>query len=349
MNKFNSIITLAIVAASFTACKKDSNEPVIVVPPSDGSTLTLNGKTAESNYTNIVSVDLSTDKQVSIDRKSFNLGFTSDSRFRVVLNASYQSTAVATSKTDITAVTLADPGTNVNLNHDIMDPLTVSLVDYWDGDITKTAFAEVSANDADNKVYLLSYEGNKDKEKWFKVKVTRSANGYKVQYARIGETTIKTLDVAKNNDYNLVFASLENNKIVQAEPNKKAWDISWSYSTNNSGLGSPYWVQDFISINNLGGVQAAEILKTDFEYASFTETNLTSAKVIFSAAKDVVGTKWRTSPGQTGTGGAVKTDRFYLIKDGTGNIYKLKFNSYISGDGGERGKPVIEYKLVKKA
>nr|WP_199156905.1 HmuY family protein [Pedobacter sp. ASV2] len=349
MNKFNSIIAMAIVAATFTACKKDSNEPVIVVPPSDGSTLTLNGKTAESNYTNIVSVDLSTDKQVSVDRKSFNLGFTSDSKFRVVLNASYQSTAVATSKTDITAVTLADPGTSVNLNHDIMDPLTVSLVDYWDGDITKTAFAEVSANDADNKVYLLSYEGNKDKDKWFKVKVTRSGAGYKVQYARIGETTIKTLDVAKNSDYNLVFASLENNKIVQVEPTKKAWDISWSYSTNNSGLGSPYWVQDFISINNLGGVQAAQVLKADFEYASFTEANLTSTKVVFSTTKDAIGTKWRISPGQTNIGGAVQTDRFYLIKDGAGNVYKLKFNSYISGDGGERGKPVIEYKLVKKA
>lgn len=345
MNKFNSMIAIAFLAVTFTACKKDTDEPIVVVPPSDGSTLTLNGKTAESNYTNIVYVDFSTNKQASTDRKSFNIGLTSDGKFRVVLNPSYQTTATATSKTDITAVTLADPGTSVNLNHDILDPLTVSLADYWDGDITKTAFAEVSAIEAENKVYLLSYEGNKDKDKWFKLKVTRNSSGYKIQYARLNETVIKTLDVPKNSDYNQVFVSLENNKIVQAEPAKANWDISWSYSTSNSGLGSPYWIQDFVSINNLGGVTAVIVAKKD-AYPTFAESDI--AGLTFLPLKDVIGTTWRTAPDRNGIGGAVKGDLCYIIKDSAGNYYKLKFNSYISGDGGERGKPVIEYKLVKK-
>jgi len=346
MNKLNSMIAVAFLAITFTACKKDTDEPIFIAPPSDGSTLTLNGKTAESNYTNIVYVDFSADKQTSVDRKSFNIGLTSDSKFRVVLNSSYQTTATATSKTDITAVTLADPGTIVELNHDITNPLTVSLVDYWDGDITKTAFAEVSAADVDNKVYLLSFEGNKDKDKWFKIKVTRNSTGYKIQYARLNETAIKTLDVPKSSDHNLVFVSLENNKIVQAEPVKAAWDISWSYSTYNSGLGSPYWFQDYVAINNLGNVTAAKISTTTKAYASFMESDI--AGLTFSASRDVIGSSWRTSPSQAGVGGGVKADVFYVIKDGADNIYKLKFNSYISGDGGERGKPVIEYKLVKK-
>lgn len=346
MNKLNSMIAVAFLAITFTACKKDTDEPIFITPPSDGSTLTLNGKTAESNYTNIVYVDFSADKQTSVDRKSFNIGLTSDSKFRVVLNPSYQTTATATSKTDITAVTLADPGTIVELNHDITNPLTVSLVDYWDGDITKTAFAEVSAADVENKVYLLSFEGNKDKDKWFKIKVTRNSTGYKIQYARLNETAIKTLDVPKSSDHNLVFVSLENNKIVQAEPVKAAWDISWSYSTYNSGLGSPYWFQDYVAINNLGNVTAAKISTTTKAYASFMESDI--AGLTFSASRDVIGSSWRTSPSQAGVGGGVKADVFYVIKDGAGNIYKLKFNSYISGDGGERGKPVIEYKLIKK-
>lgn len=345
MNKLNLMIAFAVVMITFTACKKDSDEPIVVVPPSDGSTLTLNGKTAESNYTNMVYVDFSTDKQIAVDRKSFNIGLTSDGKFRVVLNPSYQTTATATSKTDISAVTLTDPGTTVNLNHDIMDPLTVSLVDYWNGDINKTAFAEVSATDTENKVYLLSYEGNKDKDKWFKLKVTRNGAGYKIQYARLGETAIRTLEVPKSPDYNQVFVSLENNKIIQVEPTKAAWDISWSYSTSNSGLGSPYWVQDFVSINNLGGVTAAMVSKKE-AYSTFLEADL--ATLTFLPLKDVIGTSWRTSPSQTGTGGGVKGDLCYIIKDATGNYYKLKFNSYISGDGGERGKPVLEYKLVKK-
>ncbi|MNX07165.1 hypothetical protein D3C86_368410 [compost metagenome] len=346
MNKLNSMIAIAFLAVTFTACKKNTGEPIVVVPPSDGSTLTLSGKTAESNYTNIVYVDFSADKQTAVDRKSFNIGLTSDGKFRVVLNPSYQTTATATSKTDINAVTLADPGTAVNLNHDITDPLTVSLVDYWDGDITKTAFAEVSATESENKVYLLSYEGNKDKDKWFKLKVTRNGSGYKIQYARLGETTIKTLDVAKSSDYNLVFVSLENNKIVQAEPVKASWDISWSYSTYNSGLGSPYWFQDYVATNNLGNVTAAKVATTTKAYAAFAEADV--ASLTFSATRDVIGSSWRTSPSQAGVGGSVKTDVFYVIKDSAGNVYKLKFNSYISADGGERGKPVIEYKLIKK-
>ncbi|WP_097132967.1 HmuY family protein [Pedobacter xixiisoli] len=198
MNKLNSMMAIALFALTFTACKKDDKEPEIVVPVSDGSTLTLEGKTTESNYANVVYADLSADKTTKSDRKSWNVAFASDSKFRVVLNPSYQTTAVATSKTDIATVTVADPGTTTNLNHDILDPATISLVDAWDGDITKTAFAEVSATDSENKVYLLSYEGNKEKEKWFKIKVTRSGNGYKVQYARLNETTIKTLDVPKS-------------------------------------------------------------------------------------------------------------------------------------------------------
>ena len=343
MNKLNSMLAIAFLAITFTSCKKDNEEPIVVVPPSDGSTLTLSGKTAESNYANIVFADLSTDKQSTADRKSFNIGLTSDSRFRVILNASYQTTAVATSKTDINAVTVNDPGTTVNLNHDITDAATVSLVDYWDGDITKTAFAEVSANDADNKVYLLSFEGSKDKDKWFKIKVTRNGTGYKLQYARIGETTIKTLDVAKNADYTQVFVSLENSKTVTVEPKKAEWDLSWSYSTYNSGLGSPYWFQDFISVNNLAGVSAAEVVATStLTYASFAEANI--ASLTFLATRDAIGSKWRVT---TGTG--IKTDRFYLVKDSAGNVYKLRFVSMgLGSDGGERGKPVFEYKLIKK-
>lgn len=345
MNKFNSMIAIVVMAIAFTACKKN-NEPTIEIPPSDGSTLTLEGKNATSNYANVVFADLSADTQTPVDRKSWNLAFTSDSKFRVVLNAAYQTTATATSKTDINAVTMADRGTTVDLNHNVEDPDTKVLVDDWEGDINKTVFAEVSATESQNKVYLISFESNKEPEKWFKVKVNRNGNGYKVQYARLGETTIKTLDIIKDAKFNLAFASLENNKVVAVEPEKNNWDFAWSYTTYNSGLGSPYWFQDFIVLNNLAGVSAVQVSTAIKTYADFGESDLSN--LTFSTKKDVIGSKWRTSPSFTGAGGGVKTDIFYVIKDSNGNAYKLKFISYISGDGGERGRPVIEYKLVKK-
>ncbi|MFN3381839.1 MAG: HmuY family protein [Runella zeae] len=45
----------------------------------------------------------------------------------------------------------------------------------------------------------------------------------------------------------------------------------------------------------------------------------------------------------------MKTDRFYIIKDPNGNYYKLKFISFHPSEGGTRGRPIIDYKLVKKA
>lgn len=313
---------------------------------STGSTATLNGKVGDVTYANSVYFDLSGNNQTAVDRKTWNLGFYSGSDFRVILNPAYQSTVKATSKTDIAAVTLAD-STGIVLNHDPSDTSSIHIADDWTGDLTKTAIAAVSATDAENKVYVYSFEGNKTAAKWFKFKITRNGTGYKIQYARLGETTIKTLDVPKNADFNFVFASLETDKIVSVEPRTKSWDFSWSYSTSNSGLNTPYWVQDFVAINKFGGVTAAQILTSTVSYTDFKEANI--AAVTFANTTDVIGTKWRAAaaPGST-TPAGVRTDRFYVIKDASGNVYKLKFISYTSTDGGERGKPKLEYELVKK-
>ncbi len=313
---------------------------------SNGGTATLNGKAGDVTYANAVYYDLSGNNQTGVDRKSWNLGFYTGADFRVILNPAYQSTALATTKTDITAVTLADSA-GIALNHNIEDPASISVADDWTGDLSKTAIAAISATDAENKVYVYSFEGNKSADKWFKIRITRSGTGYKVQYARLGSTTIKTLEVAKNSDFNFVFASLETDKVVSVEPRAKSWDFSWSYSTYNSGLNTPYWVQDYVGINKHGGVSGAQILTSSVSYADFKEANI--AAVTWSTAADVIGTKWRGAaiPGST-TPAGVRADRFYVIKDAAGNVYKLQFTSYTSTDGGERGKPTFKYELVKK-
>jgi nitrogen fixation protein len=354
MNKLNSMIAIAALAITFTACKKDSEEPIIVVPPSDGATLTLNGKTAESNYTNIVYADLSTDKSVAVDRKSWALGFYSGADFKVVINQSFQGLAQAINKTDINAVTLDDAKASMVYNISLLSSTltnAVSLVDYYDGSLNRTAIATVSANESDNKVYILGLNGSYTEPNLYKVRILRNGTaGYILQYAKVQETTFKTVNISKNTDYNLSFVSLGNNndgKIVNVEPKKVEWDLHWSYSTYKSVAtapeSNPYFYQDFITINSLAGVSAAEIITTStLTYTSFSEANLSAAT--FLNTRDAIGSNWRVT---TGTG--IKTDRFYAVKDSAGNIYKLRFVSMgVGNDGGERGKPVIEYKLVKK-
>jgi hypothetical protein len=314
---------------------------------STGSKLTLEGKTSESNYTNNVYADLSANIATISPRKSWNLGFYQGGQYRVILNHSYQSSAAATTKTDISAVTLADTSAVPNLNFAPGGEGTLPLCDYWDGDLTKTSIAEISATEANNKVYLVSFEGSKAKNLWYKVKINRNGDGYKVLFARIGETNIQTVDVPKNSDFNFSFLSLETAKLVSAEPRKASWDIQWGYSTSNAGTvpPTPYWFQDFISLNYAAGAEAAEVLETSVPYSAYSETNI--ATTTFLKTRDAIGSKWRsTAPGTTA---GIKKDRFYVVKDPSGNIYKVKFVSMgLASDGGERGKPVMEYALVKK-
>lgn len=315
---------------------------------SQGSQLTLEGKTAESNYTNNVYVDLSANSTHRNARKSWNLALTNTSQFRVVLNHSLQTTAAATTKSDITQVSLADTATTADVYLPatrLTDPTTLPLVDSWDGDLTKTVFAEVSATASENKVYLVAFEGsNTPKSQWYKVKIDRNGSGYKVQYARLGETAIKTVDITKNADFNLSFLSFETGVVSNVEPKAKEWDIQYGYSTYNSGLNTPYWFQDFILLNYIGGAEAAEVATSTVSYDNYAETHI--ASTAFVKTRDAIGSKWRVTSGAAI--GVVK-DKFYVIKDPEGNVYKLKFvNAGLGADGGERGKPVIEFKLVKK-
>lgn len=341
------------MAVTFTACKKNSEEPIVIAPPSDGSILTLNGLIAAETGSaagNSVYVDFSTNKQTSVERDSWDLGFYSGSDFKVILNSTNGASVITVNKTDLNNVTIADFDPNaLKVGQGggtfalIDDPREANI-------LTKTAIAAISAADADNKVYIINRKGGANNvlanEELYKIRIIRKGTGYTLQYAKIAETTFKTLDIAKNTEVNFQFASLVKGSTVTVEPAKASWDIVWGYSMYWTSTGTtqlPYAFSDLVFINNLGGTSAAQISATTKTFASFAESDLTG--VTFSTARDIIGSTWRNT---TGTAIGVKTDVFYVIKDVSGNVYKLKFNSFISNDGGTRGKPVIEYKLVKK-
>lgn len=358
MNKFTKIITLLCFTAALAACSKDE-DPIVTVPPSDGSTLTLNGligTEAGTSAGNSVFVDFSTDKQTPVARSSWDLGFYSGTEYRVILNHSVGATAIITTKTNLNDVTAADTTALVTSAalalgqgagvFTAIDPVEGTASAYLAG----TVIQAVSATESDNKVYIVnrgtaSIDGNRG---WQKIRVIRNASGYTLQYAKITETTFKTLNIAKDAAYNFKYASFATGAVT-VEPEKAAWDIEWGFTTYKADAKTPYTYSDFVLINFVGGITASEVIfsgtaaNSTITYANFTEANLTG--ITFLGTRDVIGSNWRATTGTVG----VKTDRFYLVKDGAGNIYKLKFISFHASDSGVRGKPVIEYKLVKKA
>jgi hypothetical protein len=229
-------------------------------------------------------------------------------------------------------------------------------MDAFDGSLEGTVFGEISDNDAENKVFFVvsastaqlvynkpGWVRSSDRNEWYKVKVTRNGEGYKVQYAQVGDpnTDIKEVTIPKTPGYNFTFFSLETGKTVSVEPLKEKWDIVWGYNIAYTTImdGRPYYMQDLILINNIGGVEVAEVLTANIAYDSFNTSHV--SQITFSDKRNAIADKWRS------TSKGVSTDRYYVIKDPNDNYYKLRFLHFHAKDGGVRGRPEIEYHLIK--
>ncbi|MBK1442644.1 hypothetical protein JHJ32_21775 [Parapedobacter sp. ISTM3] len=362
INTFKYLYLALGIATVATSCSRDNN-PDPIIPPSEGTEMTLNGGVGGSGAQNTVFVDLSAARQDSAKRASWNLGFYGGSQFRVILNNTSGASAIAVDETDINAVSASD----INL-----DDLAIALgqpgafgnIDDVTGDLNHTVISEISATDADNKVYVINPAGGSfgaviSEDNVYKVRVLRSGNDYTLQYAKLNASTFETLTVQKDSDFNFKYISFETGPVT-VEPPKADWDFQWTWSIYFGGAGAtayPYGFSDLIFINYLGGVTAAEVIFEDSEgtptgqpsYEEFAETHISS--VSFSSARNTIGSSWRvtsqspTDPSPLGR----RVDRYYVIKDAAGNVYKLRFNAMGAGsDGGVRGYPELEYQLVKQ-
>ena len=282
MNKFTQLITLLCFATAFTACKKDS-DPIIATPASTGSKITLNGLIGTetgSSAGNSVFVDFSADKQTSVARASWDLGFYSGTDFKVILNNTVGATAIALNETDLTKVTEADTialatAGALSLGQgaggfSYIDPIEGDATAYLAGTVIKT----ISATDADNKVYIVNRGGATG---WQKIRVIRAGANYTLQYAKISDKAFKSLTVTKDGAFNFKHVSF-NTGAVEVEPAKANWDIEWTLATYKANQTTPYTFSDFVLINFVGGVTAAEVLVADSKvtFADFAETNLST-------------------------------------------------------------------------
>lgn len=306
-------------------------------------------------FGNKVFMDISTNRQTAVLRTTWDLGFyTGTDDFRVILNSSSAMMAKQIDKNDLNTVTAADTlGMMNDVSFSQTNPLTSQLpyIDYPDGDLTRTAIAAISANNADNKVYIV----NRGKgvgipapdRGWKKVRIIRNnSGGYTLQHADINATSFQSIEINKNPEYFFNYISFENGP-VPVEPEKKKWDLAWTYFSNVANFGAgdlPYLFQDIIIINR--NVQVAKMMEANVAYASFTATsidNLTATD--WSSKQNAIGADWR-SGGGPGVAPAVRTDRYYIVKDGDANYYKLRFTALTNN--GERGYPAFEAVWLRK-
>lgn len=329
---------------------------------SEGARLTLKGIAGAeigSGALNSVFVDLSSNSMVNVKRDSWVLGFSSGTDFRVKLNNTNGTSAIKLNgKVDLSAVAETDVILeDLFITTGVSGVKSFANIDNVKGDVTKDIISNVSATDAENMVYVVNPAGGVrgvevSSDNLLKIRVLRKGSGYTLQYAKLKDKTFKTLDITKDPANNFTFVAFSADaQVVNVEPTKTKWDFVWTWSIyygkdagnpEDDTLIYPYGYSDVVFMNNLGGAQAAEVLTSKITFANFKESDIAGTSL--KAERNIIGSEWRSTMPATGA----RADRFYVIKDASGNVYKLRFISMGSNDGGKRGEPVLEYVLVKK-
>lgn len=346
-----SLWALSLAALTFSSCSEDEigQEPP-KVDVNQSVQMTLEGKvndgTKDGTYANMVYVDLSQKEQIKVARKSWHLGFYCGKDSHVTLNQSL-SRAISTGKTDFAAVNEEDAKNAPNLAGGMMDfPKDKVITDGADRDLAKTVFGTIASDASKSEVFLVASADMKERSTWYKVKVTSTKKGYKVEYGNVKDQKANVVEINKDDNKLFIGFSLENGKVVDLPKN---WDLMWSNAMavtvmpNGKEILGP--ASDVIATNRYANVETAVVMVEDVcKYADFKVEDLKTIK--YQKEGNVLGTSWRTAPMPNATPGP-KADRFYVFKDAEGNYFKLRFLHFCEQDGGERGLPELEYELLK--
>ena len=390
-NKFLTLV-LFISTVLFTGCSKDDDgTSTPVTPPSSGGI--IDPEVGGFNQANRVYVDLSTGTQISSRRDSWEIAVYNGSQNRVYLNSSLLVSAVELEGiNDITTVSettiLTSPVTlnaldqtftpttvTVSTVAELMQGLPIGYYQYGDlsagisftdskeGELTGTAFDEISTTDSNNNVYIVNL-GNDipatnngtlnttgDPRGFMKVRVLTDGSSYTIQYALLSNTVdYSEITVTKDSNYNLTAVSLTDGQIVSVEPESSNWDIDFggvfSYYGLQGTIAAGLTYSDYTLHNTLSGVGLYQITIEDDatpSYTNFTLADVNETNFIYND-RTVVGSGWRSVDYLTGET-SVREDRYYIVKDTDNNYYKLRFTA-VESETGERGYPQFQYELL---
>jgi hypothetical protein len=365
-----------LVGAAFIAqsCINDNEDPVSVAKI-EGSI--ADPRVGGATQPNQVWIDLSETDPVTkgplqklTRRTDWDLALYSGPEFKVVLNSSIMMAAAkipnVTNFSQVTEATVSTLKNQVQVAN--FNPSNEIYIDDVKGNFPSgyTAIEEIKANESENAVYLVNmgkdiYTGSVpvgsvatggDSRGWKKVQIVRSGEGYKVKSADIDGNNYYEVTVTKNAAYNYNFISLKNKSEVSIQPEKKKWDLCFTVFTNTIAGAGSYIYADFVTINNVGGTGAYEVIvpagTSGVEaYNNFKTSDINPSKFIYNDQR-VIGSNWRNPVGTNGL--EVYGDRFYIVKDPNGYYFKLRFtrltkaNTDDQGVKDERGFPSFEYK-----
>lgn len=360
-----STLTFSLLSVS---CLKEDDGPVAVAPLEGGTLAPTVGGPSQPNQ---VWVDLSQlaplngeeDQRIKLSlRSDWDLGFYSGNEFRVILNNATLMAAAAIESTNIDAVTQSDFGNLTNTldaaagwSEDFIDDPAGNYLD------NGTVIDQISINDDENKVYLVKlgyeiYNGGSMSENsayptgesrgFKKIRILRNdENSYKIQYADLNSNQHSEFIVEKNPEYHFSFFSFKTENLADIQPEKNNWDICFTVWNNViEGFGT-YTYSDFIITNTLSNVgvyqvnaDASSLYQT---FIDFSAADVDESLFVYDDLRSM-GSNWRSTVSGTSSDPVVFGDRFFVVKDANGLLFKIRFISMLN-EQNMRGYPQFEY------
>ncbi len=351
MRTLSKTIILSLLFGFFACEPNDSIEPT---PPSDGDV--IEAEVGGPDQPNQVFIDLSTGIATVVNKDNWDLGFSTDGDFKVILNYAAHVVARPTEATNLNDVTSELVTEDYKAVTVVAPEGNIEWIDNPDGNMAETAIATIDANADNNVVYVinrgqLESNGELVERGFLKAKITREGGSFVVTYGDINDTTYETVTVAKDDKYNFVFFSFDDG-VVTIEPEKNLWDLEMTTTSNyffdrENNVMVPYKFKDY-SILNYGRTKVANIEVTEtVNYADFTLEDAQALRLENNRLG--IGGTWRKFDFASFSY-TINPDIFYVIEDTEGNLYKLAFTRMLCAEAacaGERGYPEFTYELLK--
>ncbi|MES2479803.1 MAG: HmuY family protein [Bacteroidota bacterium] len=261
---------------------------------------------------------------------AWDLGFeTAQEGWRIMLNGAKFKMAIYPVKKKFEEVKITDT-TGI-----------ASLIDVASGNPDSTAFGDWRNA---GKTYII-YKGTDETGKYLgmeKIQILSvDASKYVVRFSAIDGSNEKTLEIAKDEEYNYAFLSFDGGgKTLLIEPPKKEWDIAFTkYTHFYYDLDMRYSVVGCLlnSYNTSAG--------RDSVTKNFAEIDLQkAASVVLRDEVDAIGFEWKSYDLNTGKF-SVDAGKHYIIRSGEEGIYyKLRFIDFYNN--GIKGTPKFEYQRL---
>lgn len=319
MKLFLQTFSLLLPLAVFTACERGE----IPIPAHDpGDVITIQVEMGP-DYRNQIYYDLGSQSIVSTNSKEFwDLGFeASEAGWHVILNSSRGGAVWSTEQTEFAAIS---DTVGAAWKHDAPT-----------GNLDSTAFGDY--RDLQSVLVLDRGYNSEGIHTGFRKLIVEEVNSfyYHLRTAELDGGGEMVIEIPKDESLNFVSVSLDQNSVVDVEPNKEDWDLvftQYTYVFDDPPLA--YLVVGVIS--NRNNVSIALDLEKAFEKIAYTDTD----SYDFVEALDMIGYNWKEYDFGTGSY-QVFSNMNYIIRDTEGRYFKMHFIDFYNSDGG-KGAPKME-------